>query len=58
MTNNSTWHNIKDNPNDIPKKVDWYCCKIKSSDNLRMVFGYSEITPDEYDAWLKIDCPF
>ena len=58
MTNNFTWHNIKDNPNDIPQKVDWYCCKIKSSDDFCTVFGSSEITSDKYDAWKELTLSF
>jgi len=52
------WHNLMENPNDIPKKTKWYCCKIKSSDDLRMVFGNKGINSDRYDAWSEIDCPY
>lgn len=51
------WHNIKDNPADTPKQVGWYACKIKSSDDLCMVFGASEITSGKYDYWSRIECP-
>lgn len=52
------WHNIKENPQDLPNKTAWYVVKIKSSDNLRIVFGYEKITAEHYDAWLKVECPY
>ena len=52
------WHNIKENPQDLPNKTAWYVVKIKSSDNLRIVFGYEKITADHYDAWVKVECPY
>ena len=48
------WHNLKENPNDKPTKVGWYCCKISSSDDLKMVFGQSEVMSGRYDAWLLV----
>lgn len=52
------WHNLKENPNDKPTKVGWYCCKISSSDDLKMVFGQSEVMSGMYDAWLLVSCPY
>ena len=52
------WHNLRENPNDKPTKVGWYCCKISSSDDLKMVFGQSEVMSGMYDAWLLVSCPY
>ena len=56
--NYSVWHNLKDNPNDKPNRIGWYCCKISSSNDLEMVFGQSEVVSGRYDAWLLIKCPY
>lgn len=52
------WHNLKENPDDKPTKLGWYCCKISSSDDLKMVFGQSEVMSGMYDAWLPVSCPY
>ena len=48
------WHDFSENPLDLPKRTAWYVCKIKSSDNLRVVYGYENITPEHYDSWAMI----
>lgn len=52
------WHNMKDNPSDVPNKTAWYVVKIKSSDDLQIVYGFETVTSDKYDAWLMIKCPY
>lgn len=53
------WHNLKEDPNDLPKETGWYVCKVKGSDNLHLVYGYENVTIDRFDAWLEIYyCPF
>ena len=52
------WHNIKENPNDLPTRTSWYVVKIKGSDDLKTIYGYQQITVDKYDAWMMIRCPY
>lgn len=52
------WHNLKDNPDDLPTITSWYVVKVRSSDDLRIVYGYENVIPDKFDAWMKVDCPF
>ena len=55
----SLWHNLKEDPNDLPKETGWYVCKVKGSDDLHLVYGYENVTLDRFDAWLEIYyCPF
>lgn len=54
----SMWHNLKEDPNDLPTKNAWYVVKIKSSDDLTIVYGHENVTTNKYDAWLRIDCPY
>lgn len=52
------WVNLKENPNNLPTVTGWYVCKIKSSDDLKSVFGFENVTAEKYDAYVKVDCPF
>ena len=52
------WHNLKVCPNDIPKKGIWFICKIKGSDDLKLVCGFENVTFDKYDGWAKVECPY
>ena len=47
------WHHFSEDTS-LPKVTAWYVCKIKSSDNLRVVYGYESITPEHYDSWAMI----
>lgn len=48
------WHNLKENANDLPAKTAWYVCKVKNSHDLRLVFGYEDVTIDKFDAWFEV----
>lgn len=50
------WHDLRENANDLPTKTGWYVCKVKSSHDLRLVFGYEEITQEKFDAWIEVRC--
>lgn len=50
------WHDMRENPNDLPTKTRWYICKVKSSHDLRLVFGYEDVIADKFDAWLEVRC--
>ena len=52
------WHNLKDDPQDKPTKTHWFVVKVKSSDNLRVIYGHETINADNYDAWMIVDCPY
>lgn len=52
------WHNLKENSQDLPNKTAWYVVKLKSSDDLCIIYGYELITAKKYDAWLLVECPF
>lgn len=53
-----TWHDLLDNPNDIPNRGIWFVCKIKNSDDLKLVCGYENVSADHWDAWAEIKCPY
>lgn len=48
------WHDLRENTNDLPTTTRWYVCKVKSSHDLRLVFGYEDVTIDKFDAWLEV----
>lgn len=52
------WHNLTDNPCDTPNRGFWFACKIKGSDNLKLVFCFENVNADRFDAWAEIKCPF
>jgi hypothetical protein len=52
------WHDLTDNPCDTPNRGFWFACKIKGSDNLKLVFGFENVNADRFDAWAEIKCPF
>lgn len=52
------WHNLKEDPNDLPTKTGWYVGKVASSHDLRMVYGHENVTSDNFDAWIEVRCPF
>lgn len=49
---------LKDNPEDLPTVTSWYVVKIRSSNDFQIVYGYENVTPDKFDAWMKVECPF
>lgn len=52
------WHDLTDDPCDTPNRGLWFVCKIKGSDNLKLVVGFENVNADRFDAWLGIKCPF
>lgn len=52
------WHDLTGNPCDTPNRGFWFACKIKGSDNLKLVFGFENVNADRFDAWTEIKCPF
>ena len=48
------WHNLKSNPDDLPKTTAWYVYKVRSSDDYRITYGYEKITPNNADYWAMI----
>lgn len=52
------WHNLKSNPNDLPRTTAWYVYKVRSSDDYRITYGYEKITPNNVDYWARIPLPF
>ena len=52
------WHDLTDNPCDTPNCGLWFVCKIKGSDNLKLVVGFENVNADHFDAWAEIKCPF
>lgn len=53
--NDLNWHDLTENKDDVPKSGLWFVCKIKSSDDLKLVCGFENVTPSEYDAWLEVN---
>lgn len=51
------WHNLKSNPNDLPKTTAWYVYKVRSSDDYRITYGYEKITPNNVDCWARMPLP-
>lgn len=49
--NDLNWHDLTENKDDIPKSGLWFVCKNKSSDDLKLVCGFENVTPSKYDAW-------
>ena len=52
------WHNLTEDPNDLPKKTGWYVVKVKSSDDLHIIYGYESVSSEHFDAWLMVECPY
>lgn len=52
------WHDLRSFPKDLPIETGWYLIKVKSSDDLRLVYGFETITPETADVWALIDYPF
>ena len=52
------WHDIRENKGDVPFSGLWFICKKRSSDDLRLVCGFENVTSEKYDAWARIECPF
>lgn len=52
------WHNLKSEPNDLPKTTAWYVYKVRSSDDYRITYGYEKITSNNADYWARIPTPF
>lgn len=51
------WHNLADNKTDIPRSGLWFICKIKGSDDLKLVCGYEKVTANDFDGWAEVKCP-
>lgn len=58
ITQELIWHNIKEYPNNMPDNGVWFVCKIKGSNNLKLVCGYKNITHEHCDAWAEVECPY
>ena len=52
------WHDIRENTEDVPDSGLWFICKIKGSDDLKLVCGYENVSNNHYDSWAKVECPF
>lgn len=52
------WHNLVENEKDVPHSGLWFVCKYKSSDNLKLVCGFENVTPEHVDAWAEVKCPY
>ena len=50
-----TWHDLRSCPEDTPRETGWYLFKVKSSDDLRLVYGFEEVTAETADLWARID---
>jgi len=50
-----TWHDLRSYPEDLPKETGWYLIKVKSSDDLQLVYGFEKITVEIADLWALID---
>lgn len=49
------WHDLRNNPDDLPKRVSWYIIKVKSSDDYRCIFGCNRDISKHADAWREIE---
>ena len=58
INHEAMWHNLKENPDELPTKTSWYVVKIKGSDDLGIVYGYETISAERYDSWLMVSCPY
>lgn len=52
------WHSLVENKKDIPSSGMWFVCKIKSSDDLKLVYGFENVTAEHWDAWAEVKCPY
>lgn len=52
------WHNLKSNPNDLPRTTAWYIYKVRNSDDYRITYGYEKIAPNNTDYWARIPSPW
>lgn len=53
--NDLNWHDLTENKDDIPRSGLWFVCKIKSSDDLKLVCGFKNVIPSKYDAWREVN---
>lgn len=51
------WHRIK-SEEDLPNYGIWMLCKVKESDDLRLVCGYENVDAKKFDAWAWVTCPY
>ena len=51
------WIDLREDPTNLPTKTVWYVCKVKSSHDLALVYGFEEVTADKFDGYAKVKCP-
>lgn len=52
------WHNLKSNPNELPRTTAWYVYKVRGSDDYRITYGYEKINADTATYWARIPLPY
>ena len=52
------WHNLKSNPNDLPKTSAWYVYQVRNSDDYRITCSYEKINVDTASCWARIPLPW
>ena len=55
--NGMDWIDLREDPTNLPTKTVWYVCKVKSSHDLALVYGFEEVTADKFDGYAKVKCP-
>ena len=51
------WHIIITS-DDLPKEGIWILCKVRGSDDLKLVCGFENVVFHKYDAWAIVKVPF